>query len=195
MVFQPLPREFYAQETLQLAQNLLGHILVKETEEGTSAGIIVETEAYKGPEDQAAHSFQNKRTKRTEAMFGPSGFAYTYSMHTHCLFNVVSGGEGRPEAVLVRAVAPHAGEELMYQRRGSHQKETNLTSGPGKLTKAMGITMEDYGVPLSSSPLYIAEGKIPEHISAGVRIGIPNSGNARDYPWRYWVTESRFVSR
>lgn len=194
MEINPLPAEFYNQPTLELARALLGCLLVKETAEGMTAGYIVETEAYIGPGDRAAHSFQNRRTKRTEVMFQRSGLAYTYLMHTHCLFNVVSGGEEKPEAVLVRALEPVIGIELMKRRRGI-EVLTNLTNGPGKLAKSMGITIEDYGRPLTYPPLFIAKGICPDSISVGKRIGINNSGEAKDYPWRFWVTNNKYVSR
>ncbi|WP_066259896.1 DNA-3-methyladenine glycosylase [Neobacillus drentensis] len=190
----PLPQDFYDQPTLELAKSLLGCLLVKETNEGITAGYIVETEAYIGPGDKAAHSFNNRRTARTEVMFHRSGLAYTYQMHTHCLFNVVSGGEERPEAVLIRALEPWYGIELMKIRRGM-ESPIGLTNGPGKLTKSLGITKEDYGRPLTLPPLYIANGFSPESISAGKRMGIDNAGEARDYLWRFWVTNNKFVSR
>jgi DNA-3-methyladenine glycosylase len=189
-----LDEDFLLQPTLQLAPSLLGCLLVKETEEGTAAGIIVETEAYIGPTDKAAHSYNNLRTKRTEVMFHKPGVAYTYVMHTHTLFNVVSGEEGKPEAVLIRAVEPVAGIDLMIHRR-SMADSVNLTNGPGKLTKALGINMKDYGHPLTKTPLFITKGTSPESISSGKRIGIDNSGEARDYPWRFWITGNRYVSR
>ncbi|MEO2074876.1 MAG: DNA-3-methyladenine glycosylase [Bacillus sp. (in: firmicutes)] len=192
--FVPLPDSFFEQPTLELAKALLGCILIKETNEGITAGYIVETEAYIGPDDRAAHSYNNKRTSRTEVMFQRSGLAYTYLMHTHCLFNVVSGGEEKPEAVLVRALEPLYGIELMKIRRGMDDL-TRLTDGPGKLTKSLGITMEDYGHHLTMPPLFLAKGYTPESISAGKRIGIDNSGEARAYPWRFWVTHNKFVSR
>jgi DNA-3-methyladenine glycosylase len=192
--FHPLNESFFRQPTLQLACSLLGCILVKETEEGLAAGIIVETEAYIGPMDQAAHSYNNRRTNRTEIMFHESGLAYTYVMHTHCLFNVVSGGIENPEAVLIRAVEPVDGIDLMINRRGMSDS-INLTNGPGKLTKALGINMADYGHSLTRAPLYIAKGHIAESISSGKRIGIDNAGEAKDYPWRYWITGNRYVSR
>ncbi|WP_102348157.1 DNA-3-methyladenine glycosylase [Bacillus sp. Marseille-P3661] len=195
MSLKPLDSHFYKLPTLELARMLLGKLLVKETVEGIASGWIVETEAYKGPSDRAAHSFNNRRTKRTEVMFGPPGYAYVYQMHTHSLVNVVSGQAGQPEAILIRAVQPHIGIELMYNRRGHLKKETELTSGPGKLTKALGIDKNDYGRPLFEQPLFIAEGFEPEVISAGPRIGIDNSGEAKEYPWRYWVTDNPFVSR
>lgn len=192
--FIPVAKEFFQQPTLELAEALLGTVLVKETGEGLAAGYIVETEAYIGPMDQAAHSYNNRRTKRTEIMFHESGLAYTYVMHTHCLFNVVSGGTGNPEAVLIRAAEPLAGVALMASRRGMPDS-VNLTNGPGKLTKALGINMSDYGHPLTTKPLYIAAGQKPENISIGKRIGIDNSGPAKDYPWRFWITGNPWVSR
>ncbi len=192
---QPLNPPFFAQPTLELAKNLLGKLLVKETDEGIAAGWIVETEAYLGAMDRAAHSFGNRRTKRTEVMFGKPGLVYTYVMHTHCLVNVVSGEEGIPEAVLIRAVEPYIGIDLMYQRRGEKKKEIELTNGPGKLTKALGIVKEDYGRTFFEPPLYIADGPKPDSISKGPRIGIDNSGEAKDYPYRFWVTGNQFVSR
>ncbi|MFC4321782.1 DNA-3-methyladenine glycosylase [Litchfieldia salsa] len=195
MTFKPLDLTFFHQPTLELAPSLLGKVLVKESETGVAAGIIVETEAYMGPEDQAAHSFGNRRTQRTEVMFGPAGFVYTYAMHTHCLVNVVSGEVGKPEAVLIRAVEPILGIEQMYERRGLNKKKQELTSGPGKLTKALGIVKEDYGKPIFEPPLYIAEGKEYKEIESGPRIGIDNSGEAKDYPWRFWIADNPYVSR
>ncbi|WP_409254311.1 DNA-3-methyladenine glycosylase [Bacillus sp. SCS-153A] len=188
-----LPKHVYELPTLDLARRLLGCLLVKETSEGLTSGYIVETEAYMGPEDRAAHSFNNRRTKRTEIMYAEAGRVYTYLMHTHCLVNVVSGPPEKPEAILIRAVEPRDGVELMKRRRPKEGRE--LTNGPGKLTKAMGINMEDYGSYFTQSPLYIAEGFSPNSITTGKRIGIGNSGEARDYPYRFWITGNEYVSR
>ncbi|WEG15385.1 DNA-3-methyladenine glycosylase [Alkalihalophilus pseudofirmus] len=190
-----LPRAFYDQPTLDLAKSLLGKQLVHETSEGICSGYIVETEAYRGPDDQAAHSYQNLRTKRTEVMFGENGHCYAHVMHTHCLINVVSGGVDRPEGVLIRALEPVSGIDLMYKRREKAKRDKDLTSGPGKLTKALNITKADYGKPFFQPPLYIAEGKEVSQISMGPRIGIDNSGEAKDYPWRFWETGNPYVSR
>ena len=189
-----LPKEFYVGPTLEIARKLLGCLLVKKSEDGVTSGYIVETEAYRGPIDRAAHSFNNRRTKRTEIMFHSPGHIYTYVMHTHCLVNVVCEEVDQPEAVLIRALEPVEGMDLMKKRRGMDNLK-NLTNGPGKLTKAMNITMEDYGHTFYASSLYIAEGIKPEHISSGPRIGIDNSGEAKDFPWRFWVTGNGFVSR
>ncbi|MCD8501964.1 MAG: DNA-3-methyladenine glycosylase [Bacillaceae bacterium] len=195
-MLEPLPYSFYEQPTLQLAQSLIGKLLVKETTEGIASGWIVETEAYMGPDDRAAHSYNNRRTKRTEVMFGPPGFVYTYVMHTHCLVNVVSGHVQSPEAVLIRAVEPFHGLDLMVKRRGEMKVE-HLTNGPGKLTKALGIEKQDYGKPIFEPPIYIAkeEKERDTHILSGPRIGINNSGEAREYPWRFWLEGNKFVSR
>jgi DNA-3-methyladenine glycosylase len=192
---EPVKEAFFQQPTLELARSLLGMLLVKETESGTASGWIVETEAYVGPGDRAAHSFGNRRTPRTEIMFGPSGYVYTYVMHMHCLVNVVSGELNHPEAVLIRAVEPCTGIELMVERRGQGKKPQELTNGPGKLTRALGIVKEDYGRSFFEPPLYIAIGREVEEISAGPRIGIPNSGEAKDYPWRFWVKGNPYVSK
>ncbi|RFB13424.1 DNA-3-methyladenine glycosylase [Bacillus sp. HNG] len=189
-----LDESFFQQPTLELAKALLGCKLVKHSNQGIASGYIVETEAYKGPEDRAAHSYQNRRTKRTEVMFGKSGYVYTYQMHTHCLVNVVCNEIDKPEAILIRAVEPVDGIDLMYERRGQMPAK-NLTNGPGKLTKALGITMEDYGRPFFEPPIYIAKGYSPENISTGPRIGIENTGEAKEYPWRFWVTDNLYVSR
>lgn len=187
-------KNFYELPTIELAQSLLGCLLIKKTAEGVAAGFIIETEAYIGPEDKAAHSYQNRRTKRTEIMFHDAGLAYTYQMHTHCLVNVVSGKKEQPEAILIRALEPCHGIELMKKRRRLDDWKS-LTNGPGKLTKALGITMEDYGRSFMQLPLMIAEGFVPEAISQGKRIGIENSGEAKNYPWRFWVRGNPYVSR
>lgn len=193
----PLPVDpaFFHAPTLELARRLLGMLLIKETADGPVGGYIVETEAYIGPGDRAAHSYGNRRTRRTEVMFGPTGHAYVYQMHTHHLFNVVSGEVSCPEAVLVRAIEPVFGLAAMRERRGTLRREQDLTNGPGKLARALGIDLSDYGRPLHAAPLYIAEGRPVADIASGPRIGIDNSGEARDYPWRFWERGNRYVSR
>ncbi|WP_064091665.1 DNA-3-methyladenine glycosylase [Rossellomorea aquimaris] len=194
MDYTPMPQSFYEQPTLELAKSLLGCLLVKETEDGVASGYIVETEAYLGPEDRAAHSYGNRRTKRTEIMFQEPGRVYTYVMHTHCLVNVVSGDVGKPEAILIRAVEPYMGLEIMEKRRAGHIQK-NWTNGPGKLTKALGISMNDYGRTYLEPPLIIAKGYKPDNVVEGKRVGIDNSGEARDYPWRFWIEGNTYVSR
>lgn len=190
-----LSQSFYHIPTLQLAKELIGKNLVHQTDEGLMGGKIVETEAYLGITDRAAHSFNNKRTKRTEIMYKAPGHIYMYQMHTHHLLNVVSGEENNPEAILIRAVEPVIGKELMEKNRPV-QKAANLTNGPGKLTKAFGITMAFYGASLTESNVFITDAQevnIP--IKSGPRIGIPNTKEAKDYPYRFWLQDNPYVSR
>lgn len=189
-----LPPEFYEQPTLQLAEALIGKLLVHETPKGRMSGFIVETEAYMGPLDRAAHSYGGRKTKRTEVMFREPGHIYTYQMHTHTLINVVAEDVDVPHAILIRAIEPVEGEELMADNRNQLPKK-QWTNGPGKLTKAMGITMEHYGTLWYEKPLFIEQGREPIDISKGPRIGIDNSGEAVHYPYRFWETANPFVSK
>ena len=191
---KPIEASFFHQPTLQLAERLLGKYMVHEHSSGLLIGKIVETEAYLGAEDRAAHSFANRRTKRTEVMFGEPGLIYTYQMHTHTLINVVAAPVDIPNAILIRALEPIEGMDLMKQFRNNLPMK-QWTNGPGKLTKAMAISMEYYGKHWSEKPLYIAEGEQVTSISIGPRIGIENSGEAVHYPYRFWETNNSFVSK
>ncbi|MGN7454338.1 DNA-3-methyladenine glycosylase [Paenibacillus pasadenensis] len=195
MEWMPVDQDFFRRPTLALARALIGMALVKETPEGRAAGWIVETEAYCGPDDRAAHSYGGRRTKRTEVMFGEPGHAYAHVMHTHCLLNIVSEQAGCPQGVLIRALEPCEGLELMARRRGLGLRPHELASGPGKLSRALGITMADYGHAMWVRPLFVAAGREPGEIVAGPRVGIGNSGEARDYPWRFREAGNRNVSR
>jgi len=191
-----LPQAFYEQPTLQLARALLGKLLVHHTAEGLCEGYIVETEAYMGADDQAAHSYNNRRTARTEVMFGEAGKIYTYTMHTHVLLNIVCAPINTPHAVLIRAVEPleHC-LSLLKARRKAAKTDEQLTNGPGKLCQAFSINMDYNGKSITEHPLYIAEGKAIEQIITSKRIGIENSGEAKDYLWRFYEKDNRFVSK
>ena len=194
-MYKPIDKSFFQSPVLELAQNLVGQYIVHEHPEGLLVARIVETEAYQGPDDRAAHSFGNRKTKRTEVMFEEAGLVYMYQMHTHALINVVSGPIGTPHAILIRAVEPVEGLEQMRRNRGVHLKMKDLTNGPGKLTKALGITMDYYGHHWSEKPLFIAEGPGTKGIEKGPRVGIGNSGEAVDYPWRFFEKDNEFVSK
>jgi DNA-3-methyladenine glycosylase len=200
-----LPREFYEQDTLDAARNLLGKYLVHQTNNGELTGMIVETEAYIGPGDKAAHSFNYKRTARNEVMYGPPGFAYVFLIYGmyYCM-NIVTGGIGRPEAVLIRALEPIKGMAAMAKKR--YQKEyaslnkssrLNLTNGPGKLCKALEIGMSINGCDLCSSSLFVSKGSEPSNFSieTSPRINIDYAGEARYYPWRYYIKDNPYVSK
>jgi DNA-3-methyladenine glycosylase len=192
-----LQREFYESDTLIVAKELLGKLLVHDTIEGTTTGRIVEVEAYIGPGDAAAHTYQGLRSARTEVFFGPGGYAYVYMIYgMYYCFNIVSNTVDKPEAILIRALEPVDGIELMKRRRKT-DKITNLCSGPGKLCSAMGITKESYAVDLCGDHLYLLEReKLPESdIISTPRINIDYAGEAKDYPWRFLIKGNKFVSR
>jgi DNA-3-methyladenine glycosylase len=194
--WKPLPREFYARPVLTVAKDVIGKVLVHRTAQGVLAGRIVEAEAYRGPEDRAAHSFGGRRTERTEAMFGPPGFAYVffvYGMHWHV--NLVTTEEGAPHAVLLRAVEPVQGAELMAARRGLRSTDPNLTNGPGKLCQAFGIDRAQYGADLTRGKLFLSEGQAPSRLGRSPRIGVDYAGSWAEKPWRFFETGNAWVSR
>lgn len=192
VLHQPaLPPEFYLQPTLEVARALLGHILLHEMDEGVTAGVIVETEAYLTG-DPANHASRGK-TRRNAAMFGAPGTAYVYQVHTHYCLNAVTAPEGIGEAVLIRAVEPVEGLSIMQQRR-KVQEFRLLTSGPGRLTQAMGITLAYSFCPLYAGKLRIVRGAMapPEQVTQTTRIGIRVW---TDKAWRFYVTNSPCVSK
>jgi DNA-3-methyladenine glycosylase len=169
--------------------------LVHVTPEGRLCGRIVEAEAYRGPEDRAAHSFGGRRTRRTEVMFGPPGHAYVflvYGLHWH--FNLVTTARDLPHAVLIRAVEPVEGIDRMALRRGLGPSDPNLTNGPGKLCQAFGIDKHAYGVDLTSGPLFLSDGA-RSRVARSPRIGIDYAEVWADRPWRFYDPDSAYVSR
>lgn len=195
-----LPREFYLRDdTLQIARELLGKILVVPTENGERvSGIIVETEAYLGAIDKAAHSYNNRRTKRTETMFAIGGTAYIFFIYgMYYQFNVVVGEIDSPHAVLIRAVEPLEGIETMRERRGRKMKDSNLTSGPGKLCIALGIDKSFDREDLLGNRVWLEEWKTfsDAEIASGKRIGIDYAEEYAEKPWRFWVKDNPFVSK
>lgn len=193
--FLPLTRDFYARPVLSVAKACIGKLLVHRTEQGLVAGRIVESEAYRGPEDRAAHSYGGRRTARTEVMFGPPGFAYVFFVYgMHYQFNLVTTKDGAPHAVLIRAVEPVVGVELMAERRKLPPTARELTNGPGKLCQALAIGRECYGVDLCGSKLFLAEGPSVRSATA-TRIGVDYAGDWAEKPWRFYDPKSRYVSR
>lgn len=188
----PLERGFFARPTLIVARSLLGHLLVHETPDGVAAGRIVEAEAYLGPNDPASHAY--RRTDRSRVMWELPGLAYVYFTYgNHFCINVVTEQEGVPGAVLIRALEPVAGVELMQARRRTARLE-ELCSGPGKLTQALGITGRHNGRDLTRPPLFLAQAGLRpgERVRSSARIGITR---AADWPWRFFIEGSPFVSR
>ena len=176
-----LPSTFYARDAQTVARALLGQTLVCEIGEVQRAR-VVETEAYVGVHDLACHASKG-RTKRTETMFGPPGRLYVYLIYgMYSMLNVVTGAEGEAQAVLVRAAEPL-------------ENVTGKTDGPGKLTRALGVTRDHNAHPLDRAPLYFEAGPPPERITTTTRVGIPYAGAWRDAPLRFYDAESPHVSK
>ncbi len=197
-----LPPSFYERDTQRVARELLGSVLVSRVGGVWTAGRIVETEAYVGPHDPASHAAERiGRTARNAAMFGPPGRAYVYRIYgLHWCLNAVTGPEGQGTAVLIRALEPLEGLEVMAERRatgsrsGAAPPPLALASGPARLAQALGITGELDTHPLDAPPLWIEAGAPvpPDAVAAGPRIGVTR---AADWPLRFVVRGSRWLSR
>jgi len=193
-------------DVVQVAKDLLGKILVTAFDDGQTTGIITEVEAYRAPDDRACHAFGNRRTRRTEVMFREGGHAYIYLCYgIHHLFNVVTAPEGMAHAVLIRGIEPLDGVELMFRRRGlSPGRQASippkLSTGPGALAQAMGLHTSQSGHSLvrSDSLVWIEDRglAIPENAMAcGPRIGVESAGESAAWEWRFWLRDSRYVTR
>ena len=192
-----LPRDFYERDVITVSKDLLGKVLVHDTFDGVTSGRIVETEAYRGPEDLAAHSSGGRRTRRNEMMYGEKGHAYIYFIYgMYWCFNVTAGGiPGKPEAVLVRALEPLEGKIIMAKRRGT-QNGVNLSNGPAKLCMAIALSKTQNKADLTVPPLSINDAPpIPaESIVSATRIGVDYAGKWKDEPWRFYIKDNHFVS-
>ena len=186
--------DFYLRtDVLQVARDLLGKVLVTEFDGLRTAGRITEVEAYRAPDDRACHAWNNRRTPRTEVMFQPGGRAYIYLCYgIHHLFNVVTGPEGMAHAVLVRAIEPIEGVEIMLERRKAKRLLPALAGGPGTLAQALGLTTRWTGQSLLApdSPVWIedrGEVVLPENIVAAKRIGVDYAGECAEWAWRFLI--------
>ena len=194
-----LPFEFYRREdTITVAKDLLGKLIVVPDAEGHRvSGMIVETEAYLGEIDRAAHSFGGRRTPRNEIMYASGGRVYVFFVYgMYHQFNVVCGPANTPHAILVRAAEPVEGIEIMRERRGP-MKDRNLTSGPGKLCIALGIDRSLNGEDLRGKRVWLEDHRsfTKNEIAVGKRIGVDYAGEDAKKPWRFWVKDSGFVSK
>jgi DNA-3-methyladenine glycosylase len=194
-----LGSDFYQQDALTVAQELIGKLVIRELNGQQIVCKIVETEAYLGAEDKACHSYQNKRTDRTEVMFNQGGCAYIYLIYgMHNLFNVVVNDKGVPEATLIRAVEPISGLELIKENRGIKTDiKEDLTNGPGKLSEALDIdrTLNGYDL-VEGQELYIAEQEVKTdyEITSSKRINIDYAEEYKDKLWRFYIKENNYVS-
>jgi len=190
-----LKRDFYLRPGLLVAQDLIGKQLVHHSQEGTTKGIIVEVEAYIGPHDAASHAYNALHTERTAIQYGIGGYSYIYTIYgVHTCMNVVTNQKDCPEVVLIRALQPTVGIDLMKKRR-QKQSIRELCNGPGKLSQAMGITKNHYGTDLCGDELFIETvDTIIPIVSTTKRINIDYAGEAVDYPWRFVLRNSEFIS-
>jgi DNA-3-methyladenine glycosylase len=199
MILEPFPVSFFKRpNVVQLAEELLGNILCSSIDGELTAGIIVETEAYAGITDQASHAYGGRRTKRTETMYAEAGVAYVYLCYgMYSLLNIVTHDAGIPEVILIRALEPIAGIEVMERRRGNPTKATRLTAGPGLLTQALGIDCTMNGRALSTDWLWVAAGPSvisPEAVIRSPRVGIPYANEDRLLPYRFRIESNRWTS-
>ena len=197
-----LSKKFYIRnDVVQISKELLGKVLCTQFDGQFTSGIIVETEAYRAPDDKACHAHLNKFTERTKVMFEEGGVAYVYLCYgIHHLFNVVTGEKGNAHAILVRAIEPLDNVELMLARRNFTKVKSQLTAGPGVMSKALAITKKLTGVTLldKSSPIWIEDQgiEVPEAaIIASPRVGIPYAEECIDWPWRFRVKGSKWTSK
>ncbi|ERI94597.1 DNA-3-methyladenine glycosylase [Clostridiales bacterium oral taxon 876 str. F0540] len=200
-----LQREFYNRDSVTVAKELLGKYLVHKVNGKELIGKIAEVEAYMGPTDKAAHSYNNRRTDRNEVMYGLPGFAYVYIIYGmyNCV-NVVVEEPGKPQAILIRAVEPISDlDEISNYRYGkkygqlSKREIIGLTSGPGKLCKALNIDRSQNGEDLCGDNLYIYENEAAEEFEmvSTTRINIDYAEEARDFPWRFYIKGNSYVSK
>lgn len=195
---QKLPLSFYLREdVVAIAKELLGKVLVTAFAGGTTSGRIVETEAYAGESDKASHASKG-RTERTEVMFAAGGKAYVYLCYgIHQMFNIVTAIEGVPHAILIRAVEPIEGKELMLQRTGKKKWDQTITSGPGRVGKAFGFHTSQCGADITGNELFIADDGFSvakDSIVSSPRIGVDYAGEHAALHYRFYLRDSPYVS-
>ncbi len=199
-----LDRSFYTRDTLIVARELLGCFLVHKKPEGITKGRIVEVEAYLGPEDKGAHSYNGRHTPTMDPLYKIGGFTHIFQLHgyNYCL-NVVTQKQNVPQAVLIRGLEPFEGIELMAKRRNidlsikNKSKFNNLTNGPSKLCQAFDIDTSINGMDLCGNELFITSEKISdtnEEIVSTPRINIDYAEEFKDKPWRFLYNGNKFVS-
>ena len=194
-----VPLSFYQRkDVVKIAKELLGKIVVTNFDVQVTSGRIVETEAYIGFTDKASHSFAGKRTSRNEQMYSAAGTAYIYICYgMHQMLNIVTNEKGTPDAVLIRAIAPLKGIEIMSQRTGKKVSDKTITRGPGNVGKALGIFKHHSGLFLLDEEIYLLDDykKIPdENIGISKRIGVESAGADALLPYRFYLKGNKYVS-
>ncbi len=201
---QPILAKTYytGSDVVSIAKSLLGKKIISMAGNEVTSGIIVETEAYRGPDDRGCHAYGNRHTERTKTMFEPGGAAYVYICYgMHPMLNVVTGKKDEPHAVLIRAIEPVDGIEVMMKRRKLNKPSYQLTNGPGKLAVALGISKILDGTVFyeGDSPINIVEANTLEdeiHIVSGLRVGMSvHVGPCAYRPWRFYIKDNKWVSK
>lgn len=187
-------KNFYIRnDTIRIANELLGKVLCTKINNNLTKGIIVETEAYLGIEDKGSHAYGGKKTKRTSVMYEEGGVAYVYFCYgMHNLFNVVTNKKGIPHAILIRSIIPIKGENIILKRRGKEKITKNICNGPGKVCQALGINKSHSGISLLGDIIWIEDVGINlsiNEINKGKRIGIEYAGKDAFLPYRFWIKE------
>lgn len=193
-----LPEDYYLHEdVVSLARHLLGKKLVTRIDGIETAGLINETEAYAGESDRASHAYGGRRTARTEAMYARGGTAYVYLCYgIHSLFNVVTNVAGIPHAVLIRSIVPVLGKDVMEQRRGWSAERRGFSSGPGTLSKALGIHHRHTGLSLMGETIWLEETGVrfpASKVKTGPRIGVDYAGKDALLPYRFWIDPEQLL--
>lgn len=194
-----LPLSFYRRENvLQIAEELMGKLLVTNKDDVITSGRIVECEAYAGGPDRASHAFGGRKTNRNKIMYESGGVAYVYLCYgIHHLFNVVTHGTDIPHAILIRSLEPVKGVDVMLDRTGKKQEDYSLTRGPGNVSKALGIFTTDSGVSLSGKTIFLADDGFvysKMEVFTSPRIGVDYAGKDAFLPYRFYVKGNPFVS-
>ena len=196
-----LPTPFFEREdVVGIARDLIGKFLYSTIGGQLTGGRIVETEAYRAPDDRACHAYGNRRTARTETMFAAPGTSYVYLCYgIHKMLNVVTAPTGTAHAILIRAIEPTLGLDIMRKRRNHPKKEVDLTNGPGKVGQAIGLELSHNAIDLTrvGSPVWLTEApKLPdEQIVSGPRVGVAFAGSCALRPWRFRLRGNRFAGR
>ena len=195
-----LPISFYQNDdVVTLSENLLGKYLYTFVDNQLAGGIIVETEAYRGPEDRGSHAYNHRRTARNEIMYAQGGVVYMYICYgIHDMLNIVTGKEGESHAILIRAIEPTEGLESMRLRRGFEHDDKRLCKGPGALAKALGLKKLHNGISLESDEIWIEDKGYQvsaENIVACPRIGLNIDEPYKSIPWRFYIKGNKFISR
>ena len=196
-----LQADFYQEEdVLAISKKFLGKILCTQFDGHFTSGIIVETEAYSGETDRASHAYGGRRTRRTEVMYAPGGTTYIYLCYgIHHLFNVVTNREGIPHAILIRALEPLEGIDIMLKRRNMKKLLPRLTAGPGILSQALGISIYNSGISLLDNQIWIEDNSNNNPIGdfkiiSSPRVGCEYAGEDANNPWRFRINGNPWVS-